>query len=206
MRQASLGDLLKHSPQKYAAASSKIEMMGQINMIFSPMISAWLVSRGIRLPWIVASVVYVFTVPACMYLVQETLPLADRRPFSVADFTRRANPLTFLSLFTKGPKLRALAILEMVRWRSPSAHFCFAHILLSFAPFCPLFALSSVQCLLAWLVRSGRCATAVPRGRSATCTGSRCWTGTSRRADGSCLSPRSSPSADTVRERVVAPF
>ena len=103
-RQASLGDLLKHSPSKYAAASSKIEMMGQVNMIFSPMISAWLVTRGIRLPWIVATCVYLLTVPACTQLVTETLPPEERRPFSVADFARRANPGSFLKLFTKGPR------------------------------------------------------------------------------------------------------
>ena len=103
-RQAALGDLLKHSPPKYAAASSKIEMMGQVNMIFSPMISAYLVSVGIRLPWIVATGVYLVTLPVCAWLVKETLLPGDRRPFSAADFARRANPGSFLQLFTKGPR------------------------------------------------------------------------------------------------------
>ena len=122
-RQAALGDLLKHSPPKYAAASSKIEMMGQVNMIFSPMISAYLVSIGIRLPWIVATCVYLVTLPVCAWLITETLLPEDRRPFSVADFARRANPGSFLQLFTKGPRYVRInpyfPRLRTARWKQP---------------------------------------------------------------------------------------
>jgi hypothetical protein len=83
-------------------------------MIFSPIISAWLVSKGIRLPWIVATCVYCLTVPASFFLVRETLAPAERTPFLLKDFARRASPLTFLALFTKGTRLRMLAVLEMV--------------------------------------------------------------------------------------------
>ena len=132
-----------------------------------------------RLPWIVASVVCtsthalppphhslisrqtsealllfsdVFTVPACLILIQETLPPPARRPFSVADFTRRANPLSFLSLFTKGPRLRALAILV-----SKNDEFCIKNEEL---------CLKNDEFCRRW---SGLCATAAPRGRSLLC-------------------------------------
>ena len=83
-------------------------------MIFSPIISAWLVSKGIRLPWVVATGVYCLTVPAAFLLVRETLAPAERAPFRLGDFARRASPLSFLSLFTKGTRLRMLAVLEML--------------------------------------------------------------------------------------------
>jgi hypothetical protein len=84
-------------------------------MIFSPMISAYLVSRGIRLPWIVATCVYLVTVPACTYLVTETLLPEDRRPFSVADFAKRASPGSFLKLFTNGSRYALKIFLRTVR-------------------------------------------------------------------------------------------
>ena len=84
------------------------------NMIASPMISAWLVSRGIRLPWIVASCSYAVTLPLAMALLPETLGHAERKPFAFGDFVRRANPLTFTRLFTNGTRLRALALLECI--------------------------------------------------------------------------------------------
>ena len=109
-RQASLGDLFKDSPRKFSAASSKIEMIGSINMIVMPMLSAVLSARDMRLPYVVASAAYCCALIFAPFVLSETLPSPQRQSFDL----RKSNPATVLKLFTNGSRLRALSALEAI--------------------------------------------------------------------------------------------
>jgi copper chaperone CopZ len=104
---ACLGDMFKDDPSAYALAKSRIKTLQSATSIGLPIVGGWLAARDIRLPWLVAAIVHGLQTLLCASMLQETLPAEQRRPFN---WRRSTSPLSFVKLFTKGRKLRLIAI------------------------------------------------------------------------------------------------
>ena len=104
---ACLADMFAGDSSAYALAKSRISTLQSATSIGVPIVGGWLASRNIRWPWAVAALVHLLQTLLCVVMLEETLPPEGRRPF---DWRRSSTPLSFLKLFTKGPKLRLVAI------------------------------------------------------------------------------------------------
>ena len=131
----------------------------------SPLLSAYLSNRNLRLPYMVSLVLYAAAMVAAPFALHETLAVSERRGFDL----RSSNPLTVLKLFTNGTRLRALAILEAI---SSGCDGCALPLSLSLS-LSPSVAHTLRVCVTA-TAKGG------PRGRSSRSTASSCWAGPCR--------------------------
>ena len=105
--QAALGDLFKSQPQLYGRFVSLFMMTMPLSGVLTPLIGSTLASRSLRLPYVAASVLAALTALATLQL-SETCQPADRVAFKWV----RSSPLNFVRLFTSGPRLRMLALID----------------------------------------------------------------------------------------------
>ena len=76
------------------------------------MAGAMLAARDLRLPWLVAAFIHLAQTIVAAKMLQETLPLKDRKPLR----WKSTNPLSFGKLFVRGSQARLLAAVTI--WQS----------------------------------------------------------------------------------------
>lgn len=101
-----LADLFRGNPGSYGLAKSKIDISIMSLHVVGPIVGASLSSISLRLPWAINTLTNLATIGIVYRCLTETLPLSQRVPFRL----KGSNPLSFLTLFTRGTKLRMLAI------------------------------------------------------------------------------------------------
>ena len=101
-----LADLFRGDPGAYGLAKSRIDMSIMSLHVIGPVFGASLSSISLRLPWAINTLTSLATVGVVHRCLKETLPLEQRVPFRFVG----SNPISFLTLFTRGAKLRMLAI------------------------------------------------------------------------------------------------
>jgi hypothetical protein len=106
--QAALGDLYKDDPQRYGYFAALFKMMGPCTAMFVPLAASALGRRDLRLPYATGSLLTGALLAALAGTLPETCMRADRVAFRL----RGTNPFSFVTLFTRGARLRSLALLE----------------------------------------------------------------------------------------------
>ena len=107
---ASLADLFKEDAAAFGMAKAQINVVGDIADAVCPMIGAALATwGGIGLPWAVGAGFFGLMVVVSYFFLEETLPEGERVPFKL----KSSNPLAFVKLFCRGPRLRLVAICKM---------------------------------------------------------------------------------------------
>ena len=107
---ASLADLFKEDAAAYGTAKAQINVVGDIADVVCPMIGAALATwGGLGLPWAVGAGCFGVMAVVSYLFLEETLRDEERVPFKL----RTSNPLAFVKLFCRGPRLRLVAICKM---------------------------------------------------------------------------------------------
>ena len=109
---ACLADLFKGDSASYGLAKGEINTMISVTKIFGPILGGYLGAISPSLPWWVSAFAFAVMATIIKLFVHETLEPAHRVPFK---WRRSSNPLSFLALFRRGPRLRTLVCLHI--WR-----------------------------------------------------------------------------------------
>lgn len=104
-----LADLFQGDPGTYGRAKSRIDISIMSLHVVGPVIGAHLSSISLRLPWAINTLTCTATIGIVHRYLKETLPKSQRVPFRFVG----SNPLSFLSLFTRGAKLRMFAVCHL---------------------------------------------------------------------------------------------
>ena len=128
-REAMMGDLFGHDPKALGQALSRLMMIWPLTSIFCPLVGGRLARVNVQLPFGLTALIFGLSSAMIALVIPETLPPAPAgaaRSFNLAT----ASPLSALKLFTKGSRLRAVAVLQlvsalgdgMVTWNISSIH------------------------------------------------------------------------------------
>lgn len=104
---ACLADLFEGDPASYGLAKSKINTMTNMTKIIGPVLGGYLAAISISLPWWISAGGFALMAILIKAFVHETLEPAERVPFK---WRQSTNPLSFISLLFRGPKLRMLVL------------------------------------------------------------------------------------------------
>lgn len=107
-----IGDVFAGDPQAAGAAMAKVQAGQLAASVFSPFLGAALAARGVRVP-LVCGVALSAAELVLVRQLPETLPEAQMRPMGDANWAA-AQPLGFLKLFLRGPRLAALALVHLI--------------------------------------------------------------------------------------------
>ena len=106
---AAVGDVHGADPQGLALAQSRLELMQPLAGLVCPLIGAKLATISVRIPYLLAAAAY--SVQTLVVLgLPETLAKAGRKAWSWS----AASPLSVLQLFTRGTRLRVLALMTLL--------------------------------------------------------------------------------------------
>jgi DHA1 family tetracycline resistance protein-like MFS transporter len=103
---AALADMFKHDAGAYGTAKSWINSVGAVMQVVCPIAGSYLAQISLRLPWAICGGAFAVMVAVAVTQLQETLPLAERVPWT----WKGSNPLAFTKLFCSGAKMRLLAL------------------------------------------------------------------------------------------------
>ena len=107
-----LADLFRHDPAAYGRAKAKVDFSISVCHAVGPLIGAWLASISISLPWAINTVACIATGAIAYWYLPESLPTAQRVPFR----WKGSNPLSFVTLFRRGAKLRIYSMVHMCQY------------------------------------------------------------------------------------------
>ena len=111
-RQAAMGDMFSNDSKRLGRHLARMTMIWPVSSIFCPIVSGFLTARfGPRIPLFIATILYAFNLFVVTPRVPETLPHEERKPFVVG---MGSSPLTAVKLFTKGPRLRRISLLQLL--------------------------------------------------------------------------------------------
>lgn len=111
-RDAAIGDLWGSEPHELGRALSRLQAIRPVSSIISPLVGGYLASRSVRLPYVLAALLYGTATLIAAY-TPETLSASSKR--DAGTFTMlSASPLTALKLFTNGQRLRSIALLHLI--------------------------------------------------------------------------------------------
>ena len=105
---AAVGDVHGADSQALALAQSRLQLMQPLAGLVCPLVGAKLATISVRIPYLLAAAAYCVQTLVVLRL-PETLPRALRKPWSWS----AASPLSVLGLFTRGTRLRVLALMAL---------------------------------------------------------------------------------------------
>jgi MFS family permease len=111
-RQAAMGDMFSNDSKRLGRHLARMSMIWPVSSIFCPIISGYLTACfGLRLPLVIATIMYAFNLFIVVPRIPETLPRDQRKPFVLG---MGSSPLTAFKLFTKGKWLRRISFLQLL--------------------------------------------------------------------------------------------
>jgi len=111
--ETALGDMFAGDGKGYGGAMAKLMFGPVVSMTVCPILGSILVERyGVAAPYAIATALEAGTLAMDAHLFKETLPVEERKPFSLGS----ANPLSFLQLFRHGPSLSLLAVMRVLNF------------------------------------------------------------------------------------------
>lgn len=106
---AAVGDVHGADPQALALAQSRLQLMQPLAGLICPLLGAKLATISVRIPYLLAAGAYLIQTLVTVRL-PETLPKPARKPWSWS----AASPMSVVGLFTRGTRLRVLALMALL--------------------------------------------------------------------------------------------
>ena len=108
---AAYGDMYADQPEKLSKVISRQMITYSLSSLICPIIGGWLAQRHLRLPFVITAALYGVNGLLFVPQVPETIPDSKRTSrLSIAG----ASPLSAVKLFTRGARLRKVALLQIV--------------------------------------------------------------------------------------------
>eukprot|EP00404_Azadinium_spinosum_P047422 CAMPEP_0180822906 /NCGR_PEP_ID=MMETSP1038_2-20121128/71611_1 /TAXON_ID=632150 /ORGANISM="Azadinium spinosum, Strain 3D9" /LENGTH=393 /DNA_ID=CAMNT_0022865181 /DNA_START=45 /DNA_END=1225 /DNA_ORIENTATION=- len=114
----SVVDLFPGDPKNAGVALAYVMAGAQLATVVSPLLGASLAARGVRLPMLLSASCLVTEIMIVLRFLPETLKKERQVPLASVKWSKILNPLSFLQLFSHGPRLALVAIAQFFQYLS----------------------------------------------------------------------------------------